>query len=174
MEPPTFLTSEERKARDNSGEGENKETPRDLNLQVWNSEVSQSPDPEPQRSSKTPVKTPVRASVRTRIQEINRKSASASPGKVPQLKQTKLMEYWKKKSPKALKAREKIEKESEARPNKLQGALKSPLSGDSNHPGPEQISSKGPGPVPAARGGGLGRMWKKEGLEGLGEVAAGL
>ena len=48
---------------------------------------------------------------------------------------------------------EKIEKESEARPYKLQGALKSPLSGDSNHPGPEQMSSKGLGPAPVARGG---------------------
>ena len=110
----------------------------------------------------------MRASVRTRIQDINRKSAS--PGKFPELKQTKLMEFLKRKSPKALKAREKIEQESEARPKILQGALKSPLLGDPNHPGPTKLSSKGPGPVPVARGGvweGGGRKKALKALEKL-------
>ena len=122
-----------------------------MELQVRSSEVPQDPDPEPQGSSKTPV----RASVRTRIQEIN--SKSASPGKFPELKQTKLMEYLKRKSPKALKARQRLEQESEARPQKLQGALKSPLLGDINHTGPEKQPSEGPGPAPVEGGGGSGK-----------------
>ena len=147
MEPPTFLTNEERKAREESREGDKQESSQDLKPQVQSPEVPQDPDPEPKGSSKTLVRT----SVRTRIQEINKKSAS--PGKFPELKQTRMMEYLKKKSPKALKARQRLEEESEARPKILQGALKSPLSGDTNHPGPENKPSEGPGPAPVVRGG---------------------
>ena len=99
-------------------------------------------------------KTPVRDSVRTRLQDIDKKSAS--PRKFPQLKQTKLLDYLKRKSPKAMKARESLKQESEAEPTKLQGALKSPLSGDLSHPGPQNNPSEGPGPVPVVRGGGWG------------------
>ena len=76
-----FLTDEERKAKKQSGRTEKEEPPH------LSSKVPQDPDPEPEGSSKTLV----RASVKTRIQEINIKSAS--PGKFPELKQTKLMEY---------------------------------------------------------------------------------
>ena len=107
----------------------------------------------------------MRASVRTRIQEINKKSAS--PGKFPQLKQTKLLDYLKRKSPKAMKARESLKQESEAEPTKLQGALKSPLSGDLIHPGPENQSSEGPGPAPVVRGGVWEGGGRKKALKAL-------
>ena len=50
---------------------------------------------------------------------------------------------------------------------KLQGALKSPLSGDPNYPGPENQSSEGPGPVPVARGGVWGGGGRKKALKAL-------
>ena len=56
MEPPTFLTSEEKKARDKFREGQNQGTLRDLKLRARSPEVPQKPDPKPQRSTKTPVR----------------------------------------------------------------------------------------------------------------------
>ena len=138
-----------------------------MKTQAWSPKVLEThkdPEPEPHRSSKNPART----SVRSRIREIN--SKSASPGKFPELKQTKLIQFIKKKSPKALKARERLEKGSETKPNIQQGALKSPLSGDSNYPGPQLQPSEGPGPVPVERGGvweGGGRKKALKALEKL-------
>ena len=153
MEPPTFLTAEERETKNKETELVNKSSP-SKSLEAPN----QSPkavgtkhnlEPKHQKSSKTPIRT----SVRERIREINNKSAS--PGKFPELKQTKMIQFIKRKSPKALKARERLEKssETETKPSTQQGALKSPLSGDSDYPGPQLQTSGGPGPAPVERGG---------------------
>ena len=48
------------------------------------------------------------------------------------------------------------ETETETQQIENQGALKSPLSGDLNHPGPQNLPPEGPGPVPVERGGGWG------------------
>ena len=103
LETPTFLTDEEKKAKEKPGEGEKKEEPPDISSQ----------DPEPEKT----FKTLARASLKNRIEEINNKSSS--PGKFPKLKQTRMIEYLKMKSPKALKARQRLEQESEARQTKL-------------------------------------------------------
>ena len=63
------------------------------------------------------------------------------------------MQFIRKKSPKALKARERLEKGSETKPNIQQGALKSPLSEDSDYPGSQLQISEDPGPAPVERGG---------------------
>ena len=111
MEPPTFLTAEERETKNRETELVNKSSP-SKSLEAPN----QSPkavgtkhnlEPKHQKSSKAPIRT----SVRERIREINNKSAS--PGKFPELKQTKVIQFIKKKSPKALKARERLKKGSE-------------------------------------------------------------
>ena len=81
--------------------------------------------------------------------------------------QTKLLDYLKRKSPKDMKARERLKQESEAEPTKLQGTLKSPLSGDLIHPGPQNQPSEGPGPVPVARGGVWGVGGRKKALKAL-------
>ena len=101
-------------------------------------------------------KTPVKDSVKTKSG-----SESNSSRKRPQLKQTKLLDFLKRKSPKAMKARENRKPEPETEPIKLQGALKSPLSGDLSHPGPQNNPSEGPGPVPEERGRGWGKDGKK-------------
>ena len=160
MEPPTFLTSEERETRDkkqDQSQGSGAET--QARSQKALAET-QDPEHQPSRDSKTPAKV----SVRNRIKEIDRKSSS--PGKFPELKQTKLMEFLKKKSPKALKAREKLGEGSET-PNNTQGARKGPLLGDSNDPGPPKSTSKGPGPVPEERGGVWGGGGRNRALKAL-------
>ena len=84
MEPPTFLTTEEREARDKEDEEGKRQGPsQGLKAQARSPKVletHQDPEPEPHRSSKTPA----RASVRSRIREVNNKSVS--PGKFPKLK----------------------------------------------------------------------------------------
>ena len=78
MEPPTFMTSEERKARDKEqdpSQGSGAKT------QARSQKVlaePQDPEHQPNKSSKTPAKV----SVRSRIKEID--SKSISPGKFPE------------------------------------------------------------------------------------------
>ena len=160
MEPPTFLTGEERDSRDKKQD--QFQGPGAENQARSQKALAETQDPghQPSRDSKTPAKV----SVRNRIKEID--SKSSSPGKFPELKQTKLMEFLKKKSPKALKAREKIGECTET-PNNTQGARKGPLLGDSNDPGPLKSTSKGPGPVPEERGGVWGGGGKKRVLKTL-------
>ena len=75
METPTFLTQEKQKARNKPG-GEKKEEP----------PVPRPQNPEPERTTK-PL---ARASVKEKIEKINRKTAN-SPGKLPEIKQAKMM-----------------------------------------------------------------------------------
>ena len=69
-----------------------------------------------------------------------------------------------------MKARENRKPEPETEPTELQGALKSPLSGDLIHPGPQNQPSEGPGPVPVARGGLWGVGGRKKALKTLEEM----
>ena len=96
--------------------------------------------------------------MREKIERINKRIGN-SPGKFPGFKQTKMSVYLKKKSPKAERVKKKMKPEPETNKKNLQGAINSPLLGDIDQPGPPNITSMGPGPVPEARGG-LGK-WRK-------------
>ena len=89
-----------------------------------------------------------------------------SPGKFPAAKQSLIHVYFTRKSPKAKQAREKKLKITETLNTELQGALKSPLSGDVGYPGPSTIPSLGPGPAPEERG----RVWDTGGREKIPKV----
>ena len=100
-----------------------------------------------QEDTRTPVKE--------RIRRINK--AAGSPGKFPghqqQQRQQRIVEYYARKSPKAMEARgKKGTKEGEAESYTNQGASNSPLLGDADHTGTQSKTSKGPVPDPEARG----------------------
>ena len=103
MEPPTFLTDEEKKTRELNRRGDKQESPLEINSKVWSPEIPREPRPREPETQESPrelrpqeseiqgsPKTQLKVSVKSRIQEINNKSAS--PGKFPELKQTKLMQ----------------------------------------------------------------------------------
>ena len=102
----------------------------------------------------------LRTPVRERIKHLNKKS-QASPGKFPLMKQQLMELYFKKKSPKASKACERIERqpEDENETTKLKGTNISPLLGVSGKPGLPVTTSMGPGPQSEE----CGRMWGKDG-----------
>ena len=93
-----------------------------------------------------------KTTVKNRIQFINKKS-SGSPIKVPEWKQAKLAQYFGKKSPKAIKARQT---NSETNNQDNQGA-QGPLPGEPSEPESQNQPSKGPGPRPEE----CGRVWSK-------------
>ena len=101
-----------------------------------------------------------RTPVRERVKHLNKRS-QASPGKFPLMKQQLLEMYFKKKSPKASKARERIEgqPEDKNKTTKTKGTNISPLSGVSGKPGLQIATSKDPGPQSEESG----RMWGNEG-----------
>ena len=104
------------------------------------------------------VQNQVRTPVRKRIKKLNKK-AGASPGKFPLMKQQMLDLYFKKKSPKASKAREKTEPEPESiREQKFMGARNSPLLGEPNQLGPSKLPPRDPRPVSEE----CGRTWSLE------------
>ena len=123
--------------------------------QVWSPEILQELlKPWSQEHPKAPVKEPVKTRQRKKPSLLNNSPQT-------KLKQTKMLDYLKRKSPKATRAREnqnqnrRLEPETEAETEQTQnqGALKSPLSGDFNYPGPQILPPEGPGPVPVERGG---------------------
>ena len=101
-----------------------------------------------------------RTPVRERVKHLNKRS-QASPGKFPLMKQQLMEIYFKKKSPKASKARERIEgqPEDKNKTTKTKGTNISPLSGVSGKPGLQVATPKDPGPQPEESG----RMWGNEG-----------
>ena len=135
--------------------------------QVWSPEVLQELlKPWSQGHPKTLATEPVMIRQRKKPKLLNN-----SPH--DKLKQTKMLDYLKRKSPKATRARERqnwsLESETGAETERTQnqGALKSPLSGDFNYPGPQILPPEGPGPVPAERGGGWDDGDKKKALKAL-------
>ena len=84
--------------------------------------------------------------VKERVRNLNKRT-KASPGKFPLMKQQLMEIYFKRKSPKASKAREKIEKqpEEEIKTQKSEGTINSPLLGVSGKPEPRATPSKGSG-----------------------------
>ena len=140
MEKPTFLTKQEQMARGPKGK-----------------QPEPDPDPEPKpEPDPDPTTDPlVRNKVKEKVERLNLRTKN-SPGKFPGGKQSLIQVYFTRKSPKAKQAREKISKQTETQNKELQGALKSPLSGDVGSPGPTDQPSLGPDPVPEVRG----RVWE--------------
>ena len=104
-------------------------------------------DPEPE--TRTPVKE--------RVRRINKK-AEASPGKFPNMKQQMLELYFKKKSPKADKAREKTgPKPEENKEQVFMGASNSPLLGEPHKVGSPEPTSWDPKLEPVE----CGKAWRK-------------
>merc|ERR1711895_221006 len=96
--------------------------------------------------------------VKERIRRINKK-AEASPGKFPNMKQQMLDLYFRKKSPKADKAREKTGLEPEETKEQLfMGTRDSPLLGEPSQVGSQEPPSRDPKPVSEE----CGRTWSKE------------
>ena len=92
-----------------------------------------------------------------RIRRLNKK-AEASPGKFPNMKQQMLELYFKKKSPKADRAREKTGlKPEENKEQKFMGASNSPLLGEPHKVGSPEPPSWDPKPEPVE----CGRAWRK-------------
>ena len=145
MGKPTFLTKEEQMARA-SPEGKK-------------------PDPDPDPESKRTTDPLVRNKVKERVERLNMRTKN-SPGKFPETKQSLIHVYFTRKSPKAKQAREKRTKQTETENTELQGALKSPLSGDVGSPGPTNQPSLGPDPVPEVRG----RVWDVGGQKKIPKV----
>ena len=87
-----------------------------------------------------------RTPVKERIRKMNKKT-QASPGKFPLMKQQMLETYYKRKSPKASKARERQtqQPEEENKTEKSEGTNNSPLLGVSGKPEPKATPSKGSG-----------------------------
>ena len=145
---------EEKRGRSNGKEDRNPEPEK---------ETKEEPEPGPEKE-KEEVKSAeetqyqVRTPVRERIRKLNKKAA-ASPGKFPLMKQQMLDTYFKKKSPKASKAREKIEPEPESnKEQKFMGARNSPLMGEPSQLGSTKLPSKDPRPESEE----CGRTWSLE------------
>ena len=103
----------------------------------------------------------VRTQLRERIRKLNKK-AKNSPEKFPEMKQAMVSKYFVRKSPKANKAREKLETEPETNINSnFKGASNSPHLGDTSQPRPPQKNTQGPGPEPELRGGARGNEDRK-------------
>ena len=126
MGRPTFLTKEE--------------------LEAKRSPVSKNPEPDPDPETRTTTDPMGKTRVKERVEKLNMRTQN-SPGKFPAAKQSLIHVYFTRKSPKAKQAREKKLKITETENTELQGALKSPLSGDVGYPGPSTIPSLGPGPA---------------------------
>ena len=114
MEKPTFLTKQEQMAIGPEGK---------------------KPEPDPDPAHKRSTDPLVRSKVKEKVERLNLRTKN-SPGKFPEGKQSLIQVYFTRKSPKAKQAREKISKQTETQNRELQGALKSPLSGDVGCPGP--------------------------------------
>ena len=115
--------------------------------------------------------------MKERIRKLNKKT-QASPGKYPLMKQQMIELYFKRKSPKALKARgspkaskatETGELEPEDENKKPKGASNSPLLGVSDHLGPIKPlpSARSPSPESEERGRTRGLEAKKKALKAL-------
>ena len=93
-------------------------------------------------------KEQIRTPVRERVRHLNKRS-QASPGKFPLMKQQLMEIYFKKKSPKASKARERIDgqPEEETKTTKLKGTNISPLLGVSGKLELQTVPSKDSSPV---------------------------
>ena len=92
------------------------------------------------------------------MRKLNKKAA-ASPGKFPLMKQQMLDLYFRKKSPKADKAREKTGQEPEqTKEQKFMGTRDSPLLGEPNQVGSQEPPSRDPKPVSEE----CGRTWSLE------------
>ena len=146
MGRPTFLTKEE--------------------LEAKRSPVSKNPEPDPDPETRTTTDPMGKTRVKERVEKLNMRTQN-SPGKFPAAKQSLIHVYFTRKSPKAKQAREKKLKITETQNTELQGALKSPLLGESNQPGTSKETSEGPCPVPEARGGVWGGGGRNKALKVL-------
>ena len=113
-----------------------------------------------------------RTPVRERVKRLNKK-ATASPGKFPLMKQQLLDLYFKKKSPKASKARDKAEPDSNNK-YKNQGARDSPLEGEPredrfcpDQAGSQNLPSRDPEPNSEVRGRNWSLAAQKRALKAL-------
>ena len=107
----------------------------------------------------------VRTPVRERVRRLNKK-AMASPGRFSLVKQQMLDLYFKKKSPKASKARDKAEPDSNNK-YKYQGARDSPLEGEPGQAGSLNLPSGDPKPDSEVRGRNWSMAAQKRALKDL-------
>ena len=105
--------------------------------------------------------------MKERIRNLNKRT-QASPGIFPLIKQQMMELYFKRKSPKASKARERREPEPEEenKEQKSKGTSNSPLLGVSGQPGTQDPTS-GPGPESEECGRTWGNEVKKKSLKAL-------